>query len=117
MNGLAYVYAGNNDFSKAEKLRYLYFGTDDTTYANANLKEIKLGSNPILEVLDLKNCSGLDGALDLSNKNNLQVLEAEGTTYSLITLIFLDYYITFTIYYYQFNIIICASTIGFCNYE
>ena len=86
MNGLASVYAGNNDFSKAEKLRYLYFGTDDTTYANANLKEIKLGNNPILEVLDLKNCSGLDGALDLSNKNNLQVLEAEGTTYSLITL-------------------------------
>ena len=71
MNGLAFVYAGNNDFSKAEKLRYLYFGTDDTTYANANLKEIKLGNNPILEVLDLKNCSGLDGALDLSNKNNL----------------------------------------------
>lgn len=85
-NGLASLYIGANDFSKAKKLRHLKLGTDDASYSNTRFNSLVLSNSPILETLDIKNCNGLAGELDLSNNNNLRVLEAEGTNYSLVTL-------------------------------
>ena len=85
--GLASLYVGVNSIERTDKLQQLYFGTDKTTYRNANFTKLTLNENsPILEVLDIRNCGNLAGELKLGGCNNLTTLEAEGTNISLITL-------------------------------
>ena len=67
------------DISKATSLTELKVGDSSANYSNANLKEFTAGANTLLRTIDLTNCVGLNGEIDLSQCTNLQELYALGT--------------------------------------
>ena len=86
-NSLASLYFGGNSFSNTHKLRELIIGSDDPTYNNALFTSLNLSSNsPILETLDIQNCSGLSGSQDLSGATALKTVKAQGTSLTQIIL-------------------------------
>ena len=76
---LSKCYVGDNDFSKASRLQSLIVGSDVEGYANTYMTKISLGNNKLLEYLDVKNVTGLNSVIDLSQCNNLLELHAEGS--------------------------------------
>lgn len=74
---LSRCYVGDNDFSKATRLQSLIIGSDTEGYSNGYMTKISLGSNELLEYLDVKNVTGLNSVIDLSNCNNMLELHAE----------------------------------------
>lgn len=76
---LSKCYVGDNDFSKASRLQSLIVGSDIEGYENTYMTKITLGSNKLLEYLDIRNVSGLNSVVDLSQCNNLLELHAEGS--------------------------------------
>ena len=84
---LASLYFRGNDFNHTNKLRELYIGSSDPTYNNSQFTTLNLNENsPILEVLDLQNCNGLSGTLDVSGCTSLKTVNVEGTSYSSVDL-------------------------------
>lgn len=77
---LSRCYVGDNDFSKASRLQRLVIGSDVEGYENTYMTKITLGSNKLLEYLDIRNVTGLNSVIDLSQCNNLMELHAEGST-------------------------------------
>ena len=47
-------------------------------YFNNYMKKLSLGNNALLEFLDIRNVTGLESAIDLSNCGNLREIKAEG---------------------------------------
>ena len=76
---LSRCYVGDNDFSKASRLQSLVIGSDADGYSNAFMTKISLGNNKLLEYLDIRNVTGLNSVVDLSNCNNLIELYAENS--------------------------------------
>lgn len=85
IGNLAPLYAGTIDVSKAVKLSELIIGAGGN-YNNTNLKSLTLGNNVLLNKLDIRNCSALTGALDVSGCTNLRELYAEGTALNSVKL-------------------------------
>ena len=79
LSDLSACYIRDNNFSKARKLRKLVLGNNTAGYENAVIASVGLGNNPLLEELNLRNCTGLTSNLDLSSCINLQKLYAENT--------------------------------------
>lgn len=73
------------DISKATSLTQLKVGDASANYSNDNLKTLTFGSNKLLRSIELTNCTGLSGALDLSQCNNLQYLYAKGTQLTAVS--------------------------------
>lgn len=76
---LSRCYVGDNDFSKASRLQSLIVGSNVEGYKNTYMTKITLGNNKLLEYLDIRNVSGLNSVVDLSQCNNLLELHAEGS--------------------------------------
>ena len=76
---LSKCYVGDNDFSKATRLQSLTVGSDVDGYENTYMTKITLGNNKLLEYLDVKNVTGLNSVIDLSQCSNLLELHAEGS--------------------------------------
>ena len=76
LSGLMVGYA---DFSKAVKLQSLKIGDADTGYSNGNLTELYLGNNELLRTLDVRNCSNLTQAVDISGCVNIEHVYFDGT--------------------------------------
>lgn len=76
---LSKCYVGDNDFSKATRLQSLTIGSDVAGYENTYMTKITLGNNKLLEYLDIRNVTGLNSVVDLSQCNNLLELHAEGS--------------------------------------
>lgn len=76
---LSKCYVGDNDFSKASRLQKLTIGSDRDGYKNGFMSTIGLGSNKLLEYLDIRNITGLTSVIDVSQCNNLLEIHAEGT--------------------------------------
>ena len=76
---LSKCYVGDNDFSKASRLQSLVIGSDVEGYENIYMTKITLGNNKLLEYLDIRNVTGLNSVVDLSQCNNLLELHAEGS--------------------------------------
>lgn len=76
---LSKCYVGDNDFSKATRLQSLTIGSDAKGYSNSYMTKITLGNNKLLEYLDVRNVTGLNSVIDLSQCNNLLELHAEGS--------------------------------------
>ena len=76
---LSKCYVGDNDFSKASRLQSLIIGSDVEGYENTFMTKISLGNNKLLEYLDVKNITGLNSVIDLSQCGNLLELHAEGS--------------------------------------
>ena len=79
IDDLSKCYIGDNDFSKASRLQSLVVGSDVAGYANTYMKKISLGNNKLLEYLDIRNITGLDSVVDLSQCGNLLELYAQGS--------------------------------------
>ena len=77
---LSKCYLGDNDFSKASRLQSLTIGSDVEGYENTFMTGLALGNNKLLEYLDIRNITGLNSVVDLSNCNNLIELHAEGSS-------------------------------------
>jgi len=74
---LASLYFRGNDFSHANKLRELIIGSSDPTYNNSQFTTLNISNkNPNLELLDIQNCSGLGGAIDLTQSTALKTVKA-----------------------------------------
>lgn len=95
-----YIYSANRiqslgDMSKlylqfcsignATKLQELKLGNNDPRYSNTALKTLGIGSNTLLETVDLTNVTALEGSLDFSKCPHLRVLEATGTNVGGVT--------------------------------
>ena len=79
---LSACYLINGDFSNAKKIRELVLGNDTVGYSNTNTMTLGLGSNELLNKLDIQNMSGLTSSLDLSGLKNLKELYATGSNVS-----------------------------------
>lgn len=79
---LSAAYLINGDFSNATKIRDLVLGSDVEGYNNTNSMTLVLGSNWLLNKLDIQNMSGLTSSLNLSGLKNLEELYAFGSNVS-----------------------------------
>jgi hypothetical protein len=94
--GLENYYSDDFRFGSAKKLRKLIIGTDyvrdannniltddygnDLIYDNPKTTVLSLGEgNPVLEELDIRNCTGLSATLSLEGCISLRILKATGT--------------------------------------
>ena len=76
---LSKCYVGDNDFSKASRLQSLVIGSNVNGYSNSFMTKIALGNNKLLEYLDIRNITGLNSVVDLSQCSNLIELHAENS--------------------------------------
>ena len=76
---LSRCYVGDNDFSKASRLQSLVIGSNADGYENSFMTKISLGNNKLLEYLDIRNITGLNSVVDLSQCGNLLELHAENS--------------------------------------
>lgn len=79
---LSACYLINGDFSNAKKIRELILGNSTEGYNNTNSMTLGLGSNELLNKVDIQNMSGLSSSLDLSGLKNLKELYAIGSNVS-----------------------------------
>lgn len=77
---LSACYLTNGIFANAIKIRELILGNGMSGYDNANVMTLGLGSNELLEKLDVQNMSGLTHSLDLTGLKNLTELYAFGSS-------------------------------------
>lgn len=85
LSDLSACYIAANNFSMATKLRKLVLGNTTPGYSNSRLVSLTLGSNELLEELDIRNCGNLTGSINLAQCNNLIKLYAEGTKLTGVT--------------------------------
>ena len=76
---LSACYLTNGTFANATKIRELKLGNSTEGYNNTNVMTLGLGSNELLNKLDIQNMSGLTHSLDLSGLKNLEELYAFGS--------------------------------------
>ena len=76
---LSACYLTNGTFANATKITELILGNDTEGYNNTNVMTLGLGSNELLNKLDIQNMSGLTHSLDLSGLKNLEELYAYGS--------------------------------------
>ena len=79
IGNLSACYLTNGTFANATKIRELVLGNDTEGYNNTNVMTLGLGSNELLNKLDIQNMSGLTHSLDLSRLKNLEELYAFGS--------------------------------------
>jgi hypothetical protein len=70
---------GMADFSKATKLSSLKVGSSASGYDNPNLTDLTIGNLTLLKELDVRKCSALAQAVDLSGCANIERVYFEGT--------------------------------------
>lgn len=85
LSGLAGLYCKYNDFSMATNLQRLEIGSSVTGYSNPNLESLTIGTNKMLEYLDVRNCPNVSGSLDLSGCVSLKELYLENTAFTGIS--------------------------------
>ena len=80
---LAPLHLGYADFSRATKLQRIKVGDSDSNYENDQLKTLSVGTNPLLKVVDARNCTALGSAdmktIDLSGCANIEEAYFDGT--------------------------------------
>lgn len=75
--------------ANAIKLSKLILGNPSSSYSNSNLKTLTLcttesAPNYMMRYIDIRNCTGLEGSLDLSKLYALETIYAEGTNLKAI---------------------------------
>ena len=85
LNDISACYIHDNDFSGASRLQTLVIGNTTPGYQNLFLTTLNLGSAPLLESLDIRNCPNLTGSLNLSSCVSLITLRADGTALTAVT--------------------------------
>lgn len=70
---------GMADFSKATKLSSLKVGSNASGYSNPNMTNLTVGNLTLLKELDVRKCSALAQAVDLSGCGSIERVYFEGT--------------------------------------
>lgn len=89
LGGLAPMYPYAFTLNGLDHLKELDVGTDVSGYLNGNFTELPLTDKvqlPLLEKLNIKNCSSLSTSIGLKTANNLRVVEAAGSSIGGISL-------------------------------
>lgn len=79
LGDLAPLYCGSINVSKANKIVILKVGDGTEGYVNTNLKELSVGTNRLLKIIDVQNCPNLATALGLANCPNIEEIYAKGS--------------------------------------
>ena len=66
-------------FANASRLQSVKLGSNEAGYTNPNLRDVTFGNNFLLKTVDLRNCTALDGNIDLSGATNIENVYCEGT--------------------------------------
>lgn len=74
------------DIALATHLTSLKIGDASQDYINKNLTSITFGNNTLLRSIDLRNCSSLNTAIDVSGCTNVEEIYCEGTSITGINL-------------------------------
>ncbi len=82
---LSSMYIHDNAFGVGTHLTDLKIGSETKGYRNDGFVNLNLGENTLLKTLDIRNCAGLVGSLDLSKCENLEKLYAQGTNIAGVT--------------------------------
>ena len=77
---------GMADFAKAVKLSALKVGDSAEDYDNPNLTDLTIGNLVLLRTLDVRNCSALTQAVDISGCTNIEEVYFDGTATTGVTL-------------------------------
>ena len=80
INDLSKFYLREANFPTAKKLKILIIGSDTPGYIQKTLNAVNLGDNPILEILDITNCAGLEQSPAIYGCKELREFYADGTT-------------------------------------
>lgn len=80
LGDLSPLYCGTVNVSKATKLTELIVGSGVEGYENNNLTELSVGSNNLLQKIDVRNCPNLTEPLALANCPNIQEIYATGSS-------------------------------------
>ena len=87
LENLAPMYMYSGSFGNARRLKKLVVGSDNNLYNNSRFTQFNINEEmPILEELNIKNCSSLADTIKLSKSNNLRIVEAEGSAIGGLTL-------------------------------
>ena len=71
---------GFANFSMATKLQSIKIGDASESYDNPNLTNLSVGANVLLHKLDVRNCSKLAQAVDLTGCSNIEEVYFDGTS-------------------------------------
>lgn len=77
---------GMADFSKATKLSSLKVGSNANGYTNPNMTNLTVGNLTLLKELDVRNCTALAQAVDISGCTNIERVYFEGTAITGVNL-------------------------------
>ena len=83
LSGLKVGYAS---FVNGTRLTSIKLGDASQSYSNPNLKTLYLGSNALLQTLDIRNCPNLAGTVDASGCADLEEAYFDGTAITGLTL-------------------------------
>ena len=72
--------AGEADFSAATKLNRLVLGSSAAGYVNDKLTSLAVGTNDLLELLNVCNCTALVGNIDLHACSGIETILATGSS-------------------------------------
>lgn len=86
LGDLSAKYLGSVDISRAVMLEDLLLGSLVSGYSNSNLHSINIGNSSALKHVNIANCVELNQALDLSNCNGIQTVEAVGSAITAVLL-------------------------------
>ena len=86
LGDLSPLYAKVINVANCTKLTSLIVGNATSGYNNSNLISLSVGSNTLLQLLDIRNCSNLTDAIDVSGCTNIQTIYASGSSISGIVL-------------------------------
>ena len=79
LGDLSPLYCGSLNVSKAQKLTELIIGSSIDGYSNPNLIDVSIGTNNLLQKIDVRNCPNLTEPLALANCPNIQEIYATGS--------------------------------------
>ena len=82
---LSRLYLSYCSIGSAIKLQKFQIGSDETGYENNALSTIGIGSNSLLEGINLHNLTALNGSIDLSGCGHLKKFDARGTKIGGVT--------------------------------
>lgn len=80
LGDLSPLYCGTVNLSKATKLTEVIVGSGVDGYKNSNLVELSVGTNRLLQKIDIQNCPNLTAPLALSGCPNIQEIYAQGSS-------------------------------------
>lgn len=86
LDSLAGLYLSVLNTSEARKLTNLIVGDHNPNYRNTMLREINVGANKLLKVIDITNCIRLNQALGMTYCDNIEEIYAMGTSITSVAL-------------------------------